>query len=40
MGYVMDLQKFDALLKTYIRHGEIEIKETKLVGIEDKTFEL
>lgn len=39
-GYVMDLQKFDALLKTYIRKGEIEIKETKLVGIEDKTFEL
>lgn len=39
-GYVMDLQKFDALLQTYIRKGEIEIKETKLVGIEDKTFEL
>lgn len=39
-GYVMDLQKFDTLLKTYIRKGEIEIKETKLVGIEDKTFEL
>ena len=39
-GYVMDLQKFDALLKTYIRKGEIEIKETKLVGIEDKSFEL
>ena len=39
-GYVIDLQKFDALLKTYIRKGEIEIKETKLVGIEDKTFEL
>lgn len=39
-GYVMDLQKFDALLKDYIRKGEIEIKETKLVGIEDKTFEL
>lgn len=39
-GYVMDLQKFDALLKTYIHNGEIEIKETKLVGIEDKTFEL
>lgn len=39
-GYVIDLQRFDALLKTYIRKGEIEIKETKLVGIEDKTFEL
>ena len=39
-GYVMDLQKFDALLKSYIRNGEIEIEETKLVGIENKTFRL
>lgn len=39
-GYVIDLQKFDALLKSYIRKGEIEIEETKLVGIENKTFRL
>lgn len=39
-GYVMDLQKFDALLKSYIQKGEIEIEEMKLVGIEDKTFRL
>lgn len=39
-GYVMDLQKFDALLKSFIQKGEIEIEETKLVGIEDKTFRL
>lgn len=39
-GYVMDLQRFDALLKSYIRSGEIEIEETKLVGIENKTFRL
>ena len=39
-GYVMDLQRFDALLKAYIRSGEIEIEETKLVGIENKTFRL
>ena len=39
-GYVIDLQKFDALLKSFIRKGEIEIKETKLIGIEDKTFKL
>ena len=39
-GYVIDLQKFDALLKSYIRAGEIEIKETKLVGVENKYFEL
>lgn len=39
-GYVIDLQKFDALLKSFIRKGEIEIKETQLIGIEDKTFKL
>lgn len=39
-GYVIDLQKFDALLKSFIRKGDIEIKETKLIGIEDKTFKL
>lgn len=39
-GYVMDLQKFDALLKSYIQKGEIEIEETKLVGVENKTFRL
>lgn len=39
-GYVMDLQKFDALLKSFIQKGEVEIEETKLVGIEDKTFRL
>ena len=39
-GYVMDLQKFDALLKSYIRSGEIEIEETKLVGVENKNFEI
>ncbi|MBQ6769782.1 MAG: hypothetical protein IJP44_02240 [Bacteroidales bacterium] len=39
-GYVMDLQKFDALLKSFIQKGEIEIEKTKLVGIEDKTFRL
>ena len=37
-GYVIDLQKFDTILKSYIRNGEIEIKETKLIGIEDKLF--
>lgn len=39
-GYVIDLQKFEALLKSYIRNGEVNIKETKLIGIEDKTFKL
>ena len=39
-GYVMDLQKFDSLLKSYIRNGEIEIEETRLIGIENKNFKL
>ncbi len=39
-GYVMDLQKFDALLKSCIRNGEIEIEETKLLGIENKKFKI
>lgn len=37
-GYVMDLQKFDALLKTEQSNGNIEITETIINGIEDKEF--
>lgn len=39
-GYVLDLQKFDALLKASERDGTITIEETILVGIENKIFEL
>lgn len=39
-GYVMDLQKFDALLKTAQKDGAVTIEETRLDGIENKTFEL
>ena len=39
-GYVMDLQKFDALLKAAEKEGSIIVEETVLNGITDKTFEL
>lgn len=39
-GYVIDLQKFDTLLKKAERNGSIRVEETKLEGIDDKVFEL
>ena len=40
LGYVMDLQKFEALLKKDILDGIITVEEKRLVGIEDKTYEI
>ena len=39
-GYVMDLQRFDALLKEAEKEGSIQIEETTITGAEDKIFEL
>ena len=39
-GYVMDLQKFDALIKEAVKDGSISIEETAIKGIDNKTFEL
>lgn len=39
-GYVMDLQKFDALLRAAEKDGSIIVEETVLDGINDKIFEL
>lgn len=39
-GYVMDLQRFDALLKEAEKDGSIQIKETSITGTKDKIFEL
>ena len=39
-GYVMTLQKFDALLKAAEKEGSITVEETNLNGITDKSFEL
>ena len=37
-GYVMDLQKFEKLLKQEVRLGNVEITEKEIIT--DKTFEL
>lgn len=39
-GYVMDLQRFDELLKQAQCNGTITIEKNMIVGIENKTFEL
>lgn len=39
-GYVIDLQKFDALIKEAVKDGSISIVETEIKGIDNKTFEL
>ena len=39
-GYVMDLQKFDALLKKEMLKGAITIEGRELTGIEDKVFKI
>ena len=39
-GYVIDLQKFDSLIKDAIKDGSISIEETEIKGIDNKTFEL
>ena len=40
LGYVMDLQKFEALLKKDIDEGIVSVEERHLVGVEDKTYEI
>ena len=39
-GYVIDLQRFDKILKENIEKGYISIEEKVLNGIEDLTFEI
>ena len=39
-GYVMDLQRFDELLKQAQKNGTITIEKNMIVGIDNKTFEL
>lgn len=40
LGYVMDLQKFDILLKKGIEDGSISIEEKLIEGVGDKVFKL
>ena len=39
-GYVMDLQKFDALLEQELKRGSIKIEQNVITGIESASFEL
>ncbi len=39
-GYVMDLQKFDALLEQEQKNGNIKIEQNVITGIEGASFEL
>ena len=39
-GYVMDLQKFDALLEQELKKGKIKIEQNVITGIESTSFEL
>ena len=38
LGYVMDLQKFDSLIKKEVANGSLTISETEIEGVTDKTF--
>ena len=39
-GYVIDLQKFDALLEQEQKNGKIKIEQNVITGIESASFEL
>ena len=40
VGYVMDLQKFDSLIKSEVANGSLTISETDIEGITEKNFEI
>ena len=40
LGYVMDLQKFDTLIKSEVANGSLTISETDIEGLTDKNFEI
>ena len=39
-GYVISLQKFDALLKADIRNGVVRIEKTEIVGVDNKDYDI
>lgn len=39
-GYVINLQKLDALIKVAVRKGDVTIEETTIQGIDNNTFDL
>ena len=38
LGYVIDLQKFDAIIRSEVAKGFLIVSETEIEGITDKTF--
>lgn len=38
LGYVLDLQKFDDILRHGVSDGTIVIEEKTIIGIEDRVF--
>jgi len=40
LGYVIDLQNFDSLIKNEVANGTLTISETEIENITDKTFEI
>jgi hypothetical protein len=39
-GYVISLQKLDALLKADIKNGLVRIEKTEIIGADDKEYDL
>ena len=39
-GYVISLQKLDALLKADIKKGLVRIEKTEIIGVDDKEYDL
>lgn len=39
-GYVINLQKLDALLKADIKNGVVRIEKTQIIGVEEKFYDI
>ncbi len=39
-GYVINLQKLDALLKADIKRGLVRIEKTEIIGADDKEYDI
>lgn len=39
-GYVLDLQKFEKLIRAGIKNGALSIEEKEIIGVDGKSFEL
>ncbi len=39
-GYVINLQKLDSLLKADIKTGSVRIEKTKILGVDNKKYDI